>query len=190
MKRIIAIVLTLAAVLGVAAMGVSAVTKADLLVEAAKSPIYKYVRVAFENAARTVEITDEQAAEILPIVKKAVALAGDNDHGHGGYYSAEHGYVYDKQTYNAIMTCIDEACRILGYTYRMEPVQNSKHAGDIMFVVYDERGKMVFQYDGDVVADTDAATTVDTTLVLAASAFLAVLGIAAVAVSKRRVDAE
>jgi len=144
MKRIIAIVLTLAAVLSMAVIGVSAVTKADLLTEAAKSPVYKYVRVAFENAARTIEITDEQAAELLPVVKKACTVIGDNSKGHGGYYSAKDGHVYTAEEYKAVMACIDEACKILGFTYKMEPVKNAKHVGDVMFVVYNAQGKMVF----------------------------------------------
>ena len=190
MKRIIAIVLTLAAVASLAVVGVSAVTKADLLAEAAKSPVYKYVGVALENAARTVEITDEQAEQILPIIKKACTVLGDNMHGHGGFYSAEHGQVYTREEYNAVMTCVDEACRILGYTYTTVPSTNPKHAGDSVFMVYNEQGKLVFHYDGDVVADTAAATTADTTLLLAGAAAFLVLGLGAVVISKRRVDAE
>lgn len=180
MKRIIAIVLTLAAVLSMAVIGVSAVTKADLLTEAAKSPVYKHVRVAIENAARTIEITDEQAEKILPIIKKVCAITDKGSSAH----------TYTEAERQSVMGCVDEICNILGFTYKFETSKDSKHIGDSVFFVYNKDGKLVFQYDGDVVADTDAATTMNTTAVLAASAFLAVLGVAAVAVSKRRASAE
>ena len=190
MKKIIAIVLTVAAMLSLAAVSASAATKADLITEASKSPVYKYVGVAFENALRTVEITDEQADQLIPIIRKACTILGDNEKGHGGFFSAEHGQVYSREEYNAVMTCVDEACRILGYTYTTVPSTNSKHAGDSVFMVYNEQGKNVFHYDGDVVADTSAATTADTTLILAGAAAFLVLGLGAVVISKRRVDAE
>lgn len=186
MKRIIAIVLTLTAILSLAAVGVGAASKADLLAEAAKSPLYKYVGVALENAARTVEITDEQAEKLLPVVKKACEVVGDNDKGHGGMYSAEHGMVYTVEQLNAVMACIDEACDILGYTYKTEPSTNPKHAGDSVFMVYNADGKLVFHYDGDVVADTDAAATSDTALILAGAFALLTMGLAAIEISKRR----
>lgn len=186
MKKIIAIVLALVTVLSVASVCVGAVTKADLLVEAAKSPIYGYVGVALENAARTIEITDEQAAEILPIVKKACTIVGNNKYGHGGFFSKDHGKVYTDDQLAAVMTCIDEVCRILGCTYTTVPSKNSKHVGDSVFMVYNEQGKLVFEYDGDIVDDTAAATTENTALIIAGASVILVLGLGAVVVSKRR----
>ena len=84
------------------------------------------------------------------------------------------------------MSCIDEACAILRYTYTVTPSTDPKHPNDHVFMFYNENGKLVFQYDGDVVSDTDAATTVDTTAVLACAAALLIAGFAVVAVSKKR----
>ena len=184
MKRIISIMMVLMIVVGTLAVGVAAATKADLLLEASKSPIYKYVKVAVENAARTVEITDEQAEQLLPIVKKAVAAVSADK----GPTAANGYYIYSQAEIDAVMACIDEACAILGYTYTFYPSGNAKHEADHVFTVYDNTGKLIFQYDGDVVADTDAATDMNTTALFIGGALLLAAGIAGIAVSKKRME--
>lgn len=182
MKRFIAFMLTVIMAVGMLAVGASATTKADLLAEAAKSPIYKYVKVAVENAARTVEITDEQAEQLLPVIKRAVAAVPEDK----GPTARNFEGIYSDEEIEIVMSCIDEACAILRYTYTVTPSTDPKHPGDQVFMFYNENGKLVFQYDGDVVSDTDAATTVDTTAVLACAAALLIAGFAVVAVSKKR----
>lgn len=188
MKKLIAIISAIVLLVGTATIGVSAVTKADLFAEAAKSPAYKYVQVAIENAARTVEVTPEQAEQILPIVKRACEIIGNDEH--PSAFSDEHGLLYTKEQINGVMACIDEICEIMRFTYKMVPVANPEHAGDGMLTVYDANGKVVFQYDGDAVADTDAATSMDTALLFAGAGIMLALGAAAIAVSKKRMAAE
>jgi len=186
MKKFIAVMMAAVLAVSVLAIGVFAASKADLITEAAKSPIYKYVKVAVENAARTVEITDEQAEALLPIVKKAVAaVAADK-----GPTAKNDAAIYSDAEIAVVMDCIGEACDVLGYTYKMVPSTNPKHVGDGVFMVYDQNGKLVFQYDGDVVADTDAATTVNTAALLAGATVLLVAGVAAIVVAKKRAAAE
>lgn len=182
MKRFISVVAAIMLIVGTLAVSVAAVSKSDLITEASKSPIYKYVKVAIENASRTIEITDEQAEKLMPIVKKAVsAVASDK-----GPTAAVDNLVYTQAELDAVLACIDEACAILGYTYTTTPSTSPKHIGDSVFMVYDNAGKLVFQYDGDVVADTDAATEFDTTALFIGGTVLLMAGAAVLVVSKKR----
>lgn len=182
MKRFIAFMTAVVLLVATLAIGVSATTKADLLAEAAKSPVYKYVKVALENAARTVEITDEQAEQLLPIVKKAVAAIDEDK----GPTARNEDYIYTQAQIDAMMECVDEACAVLGYTYKLVPSTDPKHTGDNVFMFYNEDGKLVFQYDGDVVADTDAASEMDTMGLLIGGVVLLAAGAAMIVVSKKR----
>ena len=81
------------------------------------------------------------------------------------------------------MDCINRIAAILGYTAKIETIgyKNS------ILRVYDQNGKLVFEYDGDAVADTAAATTVNTEMVAFGAVALLVAGAAALVVSKKRV---
>ncbi len=184
MKRFISLMTAIMLIVGVLAIGAAAATKADLLSEAAKSPVYKYIKVAVENAARTVEITDEQAEQLLPIVKKAVAAISTDK---GPTARNDHD-IYTQEEIDAVMACIDEACAILGYSYKFIPSTDPKHRADHVFMVYDNSGKLIFQYDGDVVADTDAASETYTTALFIGGAVLLMAGAAVTVVSKKRMS--
>jgi len=185
MKRIVSFFAALMLIVSVFAVGVSATTKADLIAEAAKSPVYKYIKVAVENAARTIEITDEQAERLLPIVKRAVAAVPTDL----GPTAKNEDYIYSQDQIDVILTCIDEACAILGFTHTTEPSTDPKHIGDINNFIYNEEGNLIFQYDGDVVADTSAATETDTTELLIGAVSLLIAGGAVLVVSKKRATA-
>ncbi len=162
MKRILVVALTLVVLLSTTVLPAYATTKADLLAECGKSPVYKYIKAAVENAAKTVEITDAQAAELLPLVQRAVAVLSE-DKG-DTHYDAEKGQLYTDAQEQEIMSLIDQGCKILGFTYKISPAKAhkgySQHINDIVFFVYDQNGKLIFQYDGDLVANTSAANTV------------------------------
>lgn len=187
MKKFIAMITTVVLLIGAVTVGVSAVTKADLLAEAAKYPAYANVKVAVENAARTVEVTPEQAEKILPIIQRAGKILGDTD---VAGVADKHGQYYTTEQVNGIFACIDEICEILNLTYKMVPVANAEHPGDSMLVVYDANGKTVFEYDGDAVADTDAATSMDTVVLFVGAAVMLAFGAAAIVASKKRMAAE
>ncbi len=188
MKKIIAVLMSVMLLVGMLAMCVSAatVTKADLLNEAAKSPVYKYVKVSLENAAKNVEITDEQAETLLPIVQKAVAIL---DVDHGPTESNGGKSFYTQEQVDSVIECIDEACAVLGFTWKMTPKANGAFPGDGVFQVFDRNGKLVFDYDGDAVADTSAAPVSNayTWVYLSVGTVLLVLGFAVLAVSKKRI---
>ena len=184
MKKIIAFITAVTLMVGIFAVSVFATNKSDLLTEAAKSPVYKYVKVAVENAARTVEITDEQAEQILPIVKRGVALI---DKDNGPTYSNAGAPFYTKEQMEGVFECIDEICKILGFTWKMTPKSNALHIGDGVLQVFDQNNKLIFEYDGDVVSDTSAASDINTGLLLAGAALLFAAGAASIAVSKKRI---
>lgn len=183
MKKILAMLMAVVCVFSMFAVSASALTKSDLLAEAAKSPVYKYVKVSVENAARTVEITEEQANQIMPIVKELVAIL-NVDKGEPGVHNIKEDKMYYTQAeVDAVMDCINRIAAILGYTAKIETIgyKNS------ILRVYDQNGKLVFEYDGDAVADTAAATTVNTEMVAFGAVALLVAGAAALVVSKKRV---
>ncbi len=188
MKRIIVILLSAILMVGALVLPSFAVNKADLIAEAAKSPVYKYVKVSVENAAKSVEITDEQAAQILPIIKKAVeAIGKDNGKSVVMPKTAEVRYSQDKV--DTVFECISEVCAIMGWSYKVTGVANPQHAGDIIFSVYDSNGRQIFSYDGDVVADTSAASG-NSAVIIAAAGALLIAGVAAVVFSRKRLVVE
>ena len=183
MKRILIVALTFVVLLTTTVVPSFAITKADILAECEKSPVYKYVKAAVENAAKSVEITDEQAEQIYPLVKEAVQLLNtDNGPTH---FDAEDGKMYDDATTDRIMEIIDEICKILGFTWEWVNSSTIKgyqsHINDNTFTVYDQNGNIIFQYDGDTAADTSAAATVSTSAWAAISAGAAMTLAAAVA---------
>lgn len=186
MKKILVLISVLLLAVSVLALPVSAATKSDLLEEAAKSPVYKYVKVAVENAARTVEITEEQADQILPIVQRAVAAIPE-DNGPTFRNPGEHHYTEEQLA--IVMECIDEICEILGFTYEfVDDDYAPMHDGDYIFTVYDQDGKIIFEYDGDAVKKTSAATEIDTRVVLASAVVVLVIGVASLVLAKRRAE--
>lgn len=183
MKRIIASILMLAVLASLLSVSAFAVNKSDLLNEAAKSPVYKYVKVSVENAAKNVEVTDEQAAQLLPIVQKAVAIV---DKDNGATVSSGGKRNYTEAQVKGIFECIDQACAILDLHYTFAPSANPKFAGDGEFRVYDANNKMIFDYDGDAVADTAVEESTGSAVVLASGIVLLVAGIGAAYVAKKR----
>lgn len=185
MKRIIALITALIIAVSALSVGVCAADKSDLLAEAAKSPVYKYVKVALENAARTVEITDEQAEKLLPIIKRFNTIVTE-DLGPTAARNNNGEDIYTMDQIRAVMECVSEACEILNYTYKTKPSSDPKHIGDSVFMIYDQNNKLVFQYDGDVVADTSAASDADTIALAVGAIVMLALGAAAVVAAKKR----
>lgn len=190
MKRVIAMILTAVVLLSTLALPSFAVTKADILAECEKSPVYKYVKAAVENAAKKVEITDEQAALIFPLVQRAVQIL-DTDNG-PTHYSAEGGVMYPDAVTDEVMDIIDQICKILGFTWKWINAATIKgeqyHKNDNVFVIYDQNGNIIFQYDGDYITDTSAATTVPTAawVAISSAAALTVAAAAAFIVARKR----
>ena len=192
MKKIIAALLTVAVLLCTFVVPSFAATKADLLNEAAKAPIYKYVKAAVENAARNIEITEEQADQLMPLVKEAVALLSA-DNGPSMYDVKGHKNYTDAQL-NAVMNIIKKACDILGFTYTFSSAASTKgseyHVGDIIFKVFDKNGKLVFSYDGDLVADTSAVAETDSAawVALTAASVVTLAAAAAFVFARKKVS--
>lgn len=182
MKRILALVVALVIAVSALSAGVCAADKSDLLAEAAKSPVYKYVKIALENAARTVEITDEQAEKLLPVIQRFNTIVTEDL----GPTARNDNDIYTMDQIRAVLECISEACEILNYTYKTKPSSDPKHIGDSVFMIYDQNGKLVFEYDGDVVADTSAASDADTVALAVGATVMLALGAAAIVAAKKR----
>ena len=187
MKKIIAILLSAVIMVGFLAVPSFATTKADILNEAAKSPVYKYVKVSIENAAKTVTITDAQADQILPLVKQLVALL-NKDNGNGVYHETR-GRQYDDATVDKALAIVKQICDILGWRFTVLLNKKTVHPGDSTFRVYDENNKLIFTYDGDAVADTSGASYNNAWIAFTAGCAVLVAG-AAIVISRKRLICE
>lgn len=121
-----------------------AVTKTDLLEEAKKIPVSKYVIVDAENLMKKIDITDEQAEQLMPILKRcAEALPEDLGPEPSNYSSAQIQTVLDS---------LSEACDILDLTYNIDVKSASKNG--FTLTLMDKTGEVIYTYSG-VVKKTD-----------------------------------
>ena len=187
MKKTLLFVLVAVLLIAAAVVPAYAATKADLLAEAAKSPVYHYVKVAVENAEKSVEITDAQADQIMPYVKHIVAtLDKDNGPSVGDGKTAS----YSQATSAAVFADMDAICAILNYSYKLVPSQKPQHKDDSVLVVYNAQGKTILEYDGDVVAGTDAALNNNTVVAAFVGVTALVSGLAMLVVARRKLVRE
>lgn len=167
-KKVLAAVACVIIVLSVLIIPASAATKTDLWNEVKNSNFSGYLIVQFENAFRTVPVSDAQATQILPLIQDAKQRLSNKGHSLHLYPMADRDYVLGQ--------CV-KVCNILGFTYDIVPSAHPKHQGDIVFVAYDANQNVVFEIDGDIVSWTDGARQgVDYTL-LYLSVGLAVLAL-------------
>jgi hypothetical protein len=93
----------------------------------------------------------------MPLLKRAQeAFPEDlgpgyrNPEGHESYFGSEI-YPYTGEQHEIMMDIISEACDILGFTYYLRDSTLPMHNVDIVFVVKDTEGRIVFEYDGDLI---------------------------------------
>ena len=173
MKKIIALLAASVISLSTLVLPASATTKSDLIDAASAAATYKYVKPSLENAARNIEITEEQADQLLPLVKEAAAL-----------FPTDNGptlHNYGDATVEKFFDLVDQACKILGFAWEMEAKQNAVHSGDCVFKAYDANGKLIYEYDGDFVTDTSAVAATDNSSWIALGAGAGVMFLACVA---------
>ena len=178
MKKVLLFVLAVAMFVAVTVVPALAYTKADLLTEGAKSPVYHHVKVAIENAAKTVEVTEDQANQIMPYVKHIVSLLPED--------LGASAHNYPRETIDAVLADVDEICKILSLHYEFVPAANPAHEGDNDFTIYNEAGEKVFEFDGDAVAKTDAAPDYSTVAVAVSGVALLFAGIAMFVVARKK----
>ena len=173
-KRIFAIVV---AVVMLCALMVPtfAATKSDVLAEMEKSPVYKYIKTSVENAARTIEVTEEQADQLIAIVQAFIETVPED--------KGPAAKAYTDAEIEAVITSIDKVCAVLNLTYKFVP--NPNDASDSILNVYDEEGKLIFEYNGNAVADTAAASTSAPVYFTIGAVLLAAAAVALVASKKR-----
>lgn len=170
MKKIAVLTLTLILLLGavVGTFSVSAAThtKQDIVDKVSESAIYKYISTDVKNLMRNAELTDAQVDALYDIAERFVALKLTDKGASADKYTTEE--------VQAVLKLVDEACAVLNYTYTITPAASAKHAGDIVFKVFDAAGKQIYAYNGDVVRKTGAdQTALFITLALCGMALLA-----------------
>lgn len=156
MKKIITILLAVV-ILSAMLVPVSAATEEELLTEFKKISISRHLLTEIENLAATYDITPEQGDKLMPLLKRAQEVFPEdlgpgyrNPEGHESYFGEEI-YPYTPEQHNEMMNIITEACDILGFTYDFRDSYLPMHNIDLVFVVRDTDGRVIFEYDGDLI---------------------------------------
>ncbi|MBE6678473.1 MAG: hypothetical protein E7597_06740 [Ruminococcaceae bacterium] len=139
-----------------ATMTASAYTQEDLMEEFKTIPASHWVLADFENLSRTMRLTEEQCNQLWPILQEVKALL-PTDNGptvHAGTNNGNTGRMYSAEVVAQVMDHIRAACRITGCTFVKSLVPNPTHEIDIVFKLYDSTGKLIFEYDGDLIKQT------------------------------------
>ena len=179
MKKIIALLLATVVSLSAFVLPASAATKADLIEAASAAAAYKYVKASLENAARSIEVTEAQADQLLPLVQEAAAL-----------FPVDKGptlHEYGQDTVDAFLDLVDQACAIINYSWTFDGKTNAIHSGDGILRVYDASGKLVYEYDGDYVTDTSGTPSNSTWVVLSIGALISLVAGAAFVIARKKV---
>ena len=126
-------------------------------------PASHWVLADFENLSRTMRLTEDQCNQLWPLLQEVKALL-PTDNGptvHAGTNNGNTGRAYSAEVVARVMDLIRAACRVTGCTFVKSLVPNPTHNMDIVFKLYDSTGKLIFEYDGDLIKQTgtDAAET-------------------------------
>lgn len=171
MKRIMQI--ALAVVVAVGFMGsANAAVNQKLVDYAKKSGASKETMVRIEKFLTNNEVTDEQAADIISYGNKIKAVFGDKE------ISYENAAKLSSADKNRVLGFVENAAKVVNAEVTFDGSSKS-------FVVTDAKGT---QYDAplkDVLAQTDG----NNTLVVASVSGALIVGVAALAMSKRRENA-
>lgn len=141
----------------------SAYTQEDLLEEFRTIPATHWVLADIENLSRSMELTEEQCNALWPILQEVKALVPE-DNGPSVYHGSNHGNTgraYSAEVVAKVLDHIRAACRITGCTFVKTLVDNPTHDIDIVFKLYDSKGILIFEYDGDLIKQTDSAERAD-----------------------------
>ncbi len=134
----------------------SAYTQEDLMEEFKTIPASHWVLADFENLSRSMRLTEEQCNELWPLLQEVKALL-PTDNGptvHAGTNNGNTGRMYSAEVVARVMDLIRAACRVTGCTFVKSLVPNATHSMDIVFKLYDSTGKLIFEYDGDLIKQT------------------------------------
>lgn len=152
MKKFFAFALALVLMMALFVSPASAATKQDLIDAIKNDEIlsnYEYVVNSVVNQMDNFNFTPEQCDYLLVKFDEAKAImAAEGDKG-------QSAHEYSDETIVAITDLVAEVVTELGYTHNYIPSKKPLHAGDIVFQVYDANGRIVFEYDGDLVKPTD-----------------------------------
>ncbi len=128
-----------------------------------------------ENILNSVEITDEQANELVAILNDANSIYVDKGASLEAYNSTEQAKAIEY---------FKEACDILDVTAVMENNTSTAHEGDAYYKIYKNDGTLIGTVDGDPVKVT-GGTSESFTMVFFGIAALAAAVASAVVIKKR-----
>lgn len=176
MKKVFALVLTVIMLVACVSM-VSATDKNDVLKaikEAMPGEYFSVQYVAIENMLNQVEVSSEQADQLLALVADVKANVQDK----GPSLSS-----YSKADIQLVIADLQKAADILGLTMTLETkTDNPLYVGDTIAVFTNAEGKRIGTLDGYVIKKTDVVATNYAPFVVVA--MLALAGVSAVVTKK------
>lgn len=175
------------------AMSASAYTQQDLLEEFATIPASHWVYADIEKLSATMPLTEEQCNQLWPLLQEVKALL-PTDNGPSVYHGSNHdntGRAYSAEVVARVLDLIREACKITGCTFVKSLVPEQTHDIDIVFKLYDSTGKLIFEYDGDLVKKTgaeqeNALQASEIGMLVAGVSFIALSAALAVVLAKKK----
>ena len=194
MKKIVVSMVTVALLMSFVFVGASfAATKNDILAEAEKSPLFHYVEGTAVKMLEQVEITEDQAAQIIEIIKGVNAVVTE-DKG-PSYVGADGEVKYIDEERDVVVNAMNEICAILGIRVEYQAATAGAgssamaHENDIKVIfILEKTGQILGTYDGDLIKDTSSSVADNSAnYILVAVGVLVVASAVMFVYAKRRV---
>ena len=171
MKKIVSVICIVVMLLSVCALTVSANPKDDIMaaVDAnVPADVVAFFRTQAVNILNQINVTDEQAAQVIAIVKEAGPRVKS------GSFTL---HKYGEEDTSYFLAKFDQVCTILGLTYKFGAKKNPVHKSDDFVYLYDASGKLIAELDGDPINDTGASESNNTLLITLLSVLAVVAAI-------------
>ncbi len=184
MKKILCVAIAIVLAVAVFAVPVSAATPREKVASAVKAAIPKAYNDLFvasvDNILNQVEVTEDQAAQVIAIIDETKAKLPDRGHSLHQYSDEEIAYATEQ---------FGKACAVLNITYKIVAKKGAIHVGDIVCELY-YNNTLIGVLDGDIGVKKTGADMSNTVSALAIAGGAVLMAAAALFVFKKSATVE
>ena len=164
MKKFLISLFTISLVISGFVFNASAATKSDIIDELNKTIIKNVwvaneegkgaqdvvtIKIMAENIISSTPVSSDQADKIIALIRECSAVVPE--------YKGVSAHMYTNEQRAYVTPRVFEAFETLGFKCEFIIKNNNVHDMDIVFSVSDPKtGKVVFEYDGDLIRKTDS----------------------------------
>jgi len=164
MKKFLVSLVTVSLIISGFAFSASAATKSDIIDELDKTIIKNVwqanengtgagdvatIKIMAENVIASTSVSSDQADKIIALIRECSAAIPE--------YKGPSAHTYTKEQIAYVVPRIFQAFETLGFECAFVTKNSEVHEADIVFTVTDPKtGKVVFEYDGDLIKKTDS----------------------------------